>query len=739
MADPLPNISSLRELPPDEPGPLPDLQIAVDAGDNAVSVDPITGAVSIEQPDGSVVIELAGRRGAERDKTGADVHDANLADHVDDTELSNIAEDLLQGIASDETSRTDWIEIRKKGLTLLGLKVEEPKSTPDGGSMSVVRSPLLLEAVLRFQANARAELLPSAGPVKVRNDTVSKTQAQKQLEQQSGVAPTPDESDTLAKSLEDELNHYLTVRAKEYYPDTNRLLFSVGFGGSGFKKVYRCPLRRRPVSESIDANDLIVSDAAVDLHNAGRVTHRSTMRQSVLKRMQMAGAYRDVSLATPSMPSLNPIEQKVGEVTGLVASPQLPSDYQHTIYECYCELDLAGFEHEEDDGEPSGLPLPYRVTIEKESRQILEIRRNWKEDDKEQIAVIPIVKYPFVDGLGFYGIGLVSILGNSTAAVTGAWRMAMDAGMMASFPGGLIAKGLGRQDNMNIQLAPGQWRGIDTAGMPINQAAMALPYRDVTPGLMSMMQHIEGKAAAVGGIGEIAVGEGRQDAPVGTTLALLDQATKIMAAVHKGLHQAQSEEFQLLRDLFIEDPSPLLCGNQKFEKAQIVEALKNCNLVPAADPNTPSHMHRIMQAVALKQLSQQNPQLYDARKVDSRIMLMVGVSDPDSLFNTQPAAQHPDPTMMMMQMQAEIEKGKQQGQMAKLQFEAEKMKATLQIELVKIEAQSKNSAADRASREKIAELKQNIERLELAQAALIHADSIPQAQAYAGGPRDRVI
>jgi hypothetical protein len=734
------NYSSLPEQLP-EPGPdLPDLDIRIEPGeDDRTTIDPATGAVQIEQPDGSVVIDLAGRR-AEREKTGSSDHAANLADHVDPMELSRVAEELLQGIESDEQSRSTWLENRAKGIGLLALQLDEPKANADGGAISVVRSPLLLEGVLRFQANAIAELLPSAGPVKVRNDTVAKTEAQKQREAASGEPPQKDEGDVQAKALEDELNHFLTTTAREYYPDTRRMFFYTGFGGSAFKKVYRCPLRRRPVSESIDAKDLIVSDAAVDLHNAGRVTHQSKMRQSVMKRMQIDGQYRDVVLTTPAPASANPVEQKEGEVTGLVPSVALSADHQHHIFECYCELDLKGFEHKKG-GVLTGLPLPYRVTMEKDSRQVLEIRRNWKEGDDRYQLRMPIVKYSFVEGLGFYGIGLLHILGNPTTAVTAAWRMALDAGMFASFPGFLQSDATGRQDHNNFRIAPGTAKKINTAGMPITDAVMPVPYRDASPGLMAMMQHIEENAGRVGGVAELSVGEGRQDAPVGTTLAMLDQATKIMAGVHKGLHQAQSEEFQLLRDLFIEDPEPLLCGNREWEREQIVAALENCNLVPAADPNTPSHMHRIIKAQAIKGLQQANPQLYDAMAVDKDILHSIGVSDPDSLFAPPqpPGPLPPDPMMMMVELQAETERGKQAVQMAKLQADAKSTEAELQLELMKLEQDSRDKALDRESRERIASFKERIERLQLAQSALQHADSIPAAQGYAGNPKKQAI
>ena len=710
----------LRELPPAPAPALPELDVTI-MTDNpeTTSIDPKTGALMIEQEDGGVLIDLSG--GRKRDATGAKVHGANLAEHIDDIELSRIAEDVLEGIEADKQSRNAWVQTRAEGLKLLALDIEPARTDAANSSaplegMSTARSPLLLEAVLRFQANARAELLPAAGPAKVRNDTTTKSEAQKAAEAASGLPPIPDTSEQEANRLEIELNHYFTVIAREYYPDTNRMLFKTGFGGSGFKKAYSCPLRRRPVSESIDADDLIVGDNEIDLHNAPRVTHRIMMRQSVMKRMQLAGQYLDIDLGTPNPAPPDAVGQAENQIQGVDPqnSSQRPNDYKFTVYECYCELDIPGFEHEED-GEPTGLPLPYRVTIDLDSRKVLEIRRRWKESDERCIGVMPIVKYPFVDGLGFYGIGLLHIMGNSTRSVTAAWRMALDSGMFASFPGFLYSKSIGRQDTNVFRVPPGGGLGIDTGGQPMNAAVMPLPYKDATAGLLSIMQHVEESMQRVGMTAELQVGEGRQDAPVGTTLAMIEQATKIQAAVHKGLHAAQGEEFLLIRDLLAEDPDCLICSKnpkreQEWEREALVKALNNCNLVPAADPNTPSHMQRIMKALALKQLAAMSPQLYDPKAVDQRVLEMLGVADPDSLFMPPqpPQAQPPNPLVEVKM--AEI---------------AQKDRS----DAAKVAIADKNNAAKIG----VETIKANTERLELAASAMVHPEAIAAAEQFVTG------
>jgi hypothetical protein len=364
------------------------------------------------------------------------------------------------------------------------------------------------------------------------------------------------------------------------------------------------------------------------------------MRYSTMRRMQILGVYRDVDLSLPSPSDQNAVKDKIDQVQGISRS-QRPQDQPFTIYECYCELDLPGFEHEED-GKETGLPLPYRVTIEKDSRQILEIRRNWKEEDPDLQARIPFVAYPYATGLGFYGIGLLHILGNLTMALTALTREAIDAGMFANFPGGLISKQSSRQQSNEMRAGPGAFVPVDTGDKPIRDMVMPFPYKEAGPGHMSLIEMLRGQAQRVGGSAETGVGEGKQDAPVGTTLALIEQATKIEGAVHKALHAAQSEEFQLLCDLFREDPESLWRGNRRpamaqweaqgFDKVQVFKAaLDRVDIVPKADPNVPSHMHRVMKANAIKQMTANNP-MYNQKAVDERVFAMIDVDKPQELF-----------------------------------------------------------------------------------------------------------
>ena len=504
--------------------------------------------------------------------------------------------------------------------------------------MSVVRHPLLLESVLMAWANARAELLPADGPVKVKD-----------------VGQRSPQSDELADCLEKDFNFYLTKKAKEYYPDTDRMLLMTVFGGSGFKKVYMDPMRRRPVSESIDAQDLIVNNAATDLANAGRITQRIKMRPAIMKRMKFLGVYRDVEL-TPPTPQNTVVDLKEANIEGIDIQSTRQEDREHTIYECYCELDLDRFAPRHLRNK--GLLLPYRVTIDKDSREILELRRNWDEDNEDCDPRTTFVHYPYIRGFGLYGWGLLHLLGNSASALTAAWREALDTGMFANFPGFLVAKLAARQQTNEMRVAAGSGVVVDTQGMPINQAVMPLPYKDITPGLLGMMDKVTQAAQRVGGAAEIKVGEGKQDAPVGTTIALIEQATKVESAVHKNMHQAQSEEFELLLDLFREEPEAFWRGNKRpatdWDKERFLAAVETYGIVPVADPNTPSHLHRLMKATAVKQLQAASPALYDPKAVDLQVLKIMGWENPESLFAppTMPAAQPPDPRMAKVQVEA---------------------------------------------------------------------------------------
>jgi len=628
-----------------------DFEVEIEEDGPKTEVDEHGNIMSIELPDGSIQFSLDDKPLQMAEKENREGWFDNLVEDISDAELGRIAEDLMKGIESDLKSRQEWIEDRAQGIKLLGLKVEIPglAGAADGApveGMSRVRHPLLLEAVLRFQANARSELLPTDGPVKIREDNNNAT----------------DETDELANDLENDLNHYLTSTAKEYYPDTDRMLLMLGFGGTAFKKVYFCPLRNRPVSESVDADDLIVNNSATDLYNASRVTHRIYMRPSTVKRMQIIGAYRDIDLSQAKQIKLDAAQREKKNQQGISENgTDNPEDRDREIYECYCELEIKGFEHRRK-GKETGLEIPYRVTIDVSSHEILSIVRNYDEDTKE----LPeprqnFVKYTFVPGMGFYDLGLLHILGNTTNALTAAWREMLDAGMYANFPGFLYSDAGARQNTNIFRIPPGGGALIKTGGAPIQDAVMPLPYKDVGPGLMSLVESINQTGMRVGGTAEQAVGEGKQDAPVGTTIALIDQATKILSSVHKRMHNAQAEEFALLVKCFKENPDSFWQKNRKpareWDEQTFLRAVNQVDLVPQADPNTASQTQRLMKVMALKQLQGANPAMYDPIAVDRIALQAIGWSNPEQfMVPPESLAQTPSPEQQAEQAKIQIQK-----------------------------------------------------------------------------------
>lgn len=642
------------------------VEVAIEGEDISQPQMSPSGALTIPTEDGGVIVQFPGAFSRE-DEDESDDFERNLALEIPEGELGRIADDLILGIQQDDADRKEWLDTRAKGIDLLALKIESPRSDAGGSAaplegMSSVRNPLLLEAVLRFQANARGELLPSSGPVKVKNVGLETNQA-----------------DADADALERDMNTYLTVTAPEYYPDTDRLLLFVGFGGCGFKKVYHCPLRNRPVSESVDAKDFIVSSTATDLQNAPRKTHQILMHPDVMRLMQLKGVYRDVELSQPT-PTPNAVQQKMDQTQGIRPSQARPKDQPYTLYECYCNLDLPGFEHKGEDGEATGYRLPYRVTIDKDSKEILEIRRNWSEQDDKEFpeAKRVFVKYSFVPGMGFYDIGLLNILGNASQALTAAWRLALDNGMFSNFPGFVYSKsGVGRQLTNEFRIAPGSGVGLDVQG-PIGQAVMPLPYKSLSGDFMSFMELVQQTLQRVGGTAESNVGEGRQDAPVGTTLALIEQATKIMDAVHKRLHSAQAEEFQLLKARLQEDPGALRRHNDRarLRPDDLERILGNYDLVPVADPNTPSSMHRHAKTASLMQLVQLYPALFNIPVVLDRVLRDMKFDNPNELLAPpQASAPQPDPKVIALQQKQLMDQAKIQQGYVKMAHDAEQGEA----------------------------------------------------------------
>lgn len=671
--------------------------VVVDSPEGQQAID--TDKVIVPDGQGGVIIRAATalEDDDKPDRAGADEHDANLALYMEETQLNALCEDLVLAIEADRDEANGRRADILKAITILGIKVEEPQSATAVEGQHTVRSPLLLEAVLNFQANAGAELLPTAGPCKIRNDDVD------------GAS-----SETLfdANALENDFNYFLTVTASEYYPDTMRMLFDhVGLAGAGFKKVYHCPLRRRPSSESVASENLIVNSGATDLKNADRITERKTLSQTRMKFLQHAKFYRDVPLTTPTAKT-DELDSAKKLTQGLAPGPTLPASFEHRAYECYCYRDLEGFEHKDSSGKKTGLPLPYRVSIEIDSRKVLEVRRDWErkaepvegaqpeevddldEEDEEELTPQrrqTFVKYPFIEALGFYGIGLMHILGNTSTAMTAAWRILLDAGMFSCFPGGVFSKDMIRgQEKMSLRVGPGQFEGINTGGRPVTDAFSPMPYKEPSVGLIELSKLVSEAARRVGNIPEVAVGEGRQDAPVGTTIALLEQATKMMAAVHKGLCGAQAEELQLLKQRFREDPGAFWRHNNKpatkWTKERLIKALNNADLVPAADPNTPSHMHRVMRAIGLVQLYTAFPEMFGAQgamEVASTVLDVLGWNaeaflHPDAPSTDQPAVPTDPNAMAAIEQKAKSDAEKNQTDLKKTQMQETTKRAGIQ-------------------------------------------------------------
>jgi len=697
----------------------------------------------IEHDDGSLSVSLDGEpveRVGDADK--AREWFSNLVDEIDQFELGRIAEELLKGVQDDLDSRQDWIEDRAQGIKLLGLKVEIPglQGAADGApveGMSKVRHPLLLEAVLRFQANARSEMLPTDGPVKVKSESAETTLKQ----------------DQMAHALETDLNHYLTSIAKEYYPDTDRMLFMFGFGGTAFKKVYYCPLRGRPVSETVDADDLIVNNAATALSDAKRITHRVFMRPSTVRRLQILGVYRDINLSTPKPEQPDAVQREKADVQGIKVDTFNADDRDREIYEIYCELDISGFEHRYK-GKVTGLEIPYRVTIDASSREILSIVRNYDEPTGQEGDELPesrtnFVKFTFVPGMGFYDIGLLHILGNTTNAVTAAVREMLDAGMYANFPGFLMADTGARQNTNIFRVPPGGGALVKTGGVPINQAVMPLPYKEPGMALMNLVQYMVETGQRVGSTSELQVGEGRADAPVGTTLALIDQATKILNSVHKRLHAAQAEEFALLVRCFREHPESFWGRNKKacrnWDEKTFIQALDNCDLVPQADPNTASQTQRMMKIMALKQLQQANPAMYDPKQIDIAAMKAMGWSNPEQFMAPAEAQGQMPPQMIQAIEELKIKKQDADSRMLTAQAKAQEiqMRATgggvvgadqegdamkaaeLQVRQQEIESRAIDARLDAANRQRDRETRERLAAINLAKELIANPQSAP--------------
>jgi len=657
-----------------------DITVVIDDGEENVHTLP-SGDLAVDQPDGGVVIKFNPQKEDKSEVDDPAKFYANIADQIGEGRLLTLAAELYEAVEADDNSRAEWLANRAAGMELLGLTLQDP-SSGDGSAavdgQSVVTNPLLAEAILKGWANAQAELLPAEGPCKVADYDVNPVE----------------QKDELAEALQRDMNYFLTTTATEFGPETSHmLLWGCYFGGSGFKKVYTHPLKKRPCSEAVSPEHLIVSDATKDFLSCERITHQITMRQSLMKRYMQKKIYRQIALAPPT-PEPNQVDEQIASTQGVALRKDRPEDQPYTLWEIQCELDLEEFAPKQFKG--SGVPLPYLVTMDKDSMQILAVRRDWKPEDEDCGRKQMYVKYPYVPGPGFYGTGLLNILGNASAAMTAAWRISLDTGMYANFPSFLMDKLAGRQNSSEMKLSPGTGQLIETGGRDIRQVVMELPYKDVTAGLLSLIDKITEQSKSVGGAPDIPVGEGMQNIPVGTMLAHIEQATKVMAAAHKGQHRAMDEELTLIADLFRENPESFWKGNKTakgyWTVQKLLQALEERTLVPKSDPNVPSHIHRLMKAVALVELvGGPLGGLLDKNEVLRRVLVAMR-EDPTGLVLPPQPNQPPSPEMLTAQAKVKEADNKAKS----IEVDQQELAARPQLEEVKTAGTIKGKTIDLA-------------------------------------------
>jgi hypothetical protein len=510
--------------------------------------------------------------------------------------------------------------------------------------------------------------------------------------------PAPSEKrNALAEALQGDMNHYLTVVDEDYYPDFSRMLVSRALLGSQFRKVYHDPILRRPVSRWVKGTDLIVSNDASSLSGAARITERIQMRQLTVKRLQKIGHWRNVALVLPTT-TPTPMDRKIAETEGIRVGQDLPESQLHTIYECYTDLDEDPLTKDEK-GKDVGFALPYRITIDKDSRRVLEIRRNWKQGDELYLKRKRYVKYGHVPGLGFYDWGFVHLIGNPARGATMMQKCLIDTGMLNSFPGGLMRKSPGtRQRTTDIRPGLGEWITVDTGGLPIQDFAMPMPYKEPSAVLQAVGSDLASQMKQVAGLVELPVGEGMANIPVGTIMTYIDAVTKVPGAVHKDDHIAQQQEYILLKELVAEDPSTLwkFAKNPK-RKWSIGQEISDQDLVPAADPNVPSQVHRLMQTQMLVQNGglPQFAGIANQRTIWERMCRTVGASNTGEYTMPAQAAAPPPPDPRIVAAQI-----KSQDTAKTLAAKAAETQAKTQSDLEKARIESADKDADRLSEEK---------------------------------------
>jgi hypothetical protein len=575
--------------------------------------------IEIEDPEalsiqaGDIEIDLKPR------KETAEDFDANLAEYMDQGDLSGLAEELVSDFDKDTMDRRDWIKTYVDGLKLLGLNYEE-RTEPWQGACGVFH-PMLTESVVRFQSEAMMETFPAMGPVKT---------------QIVGAIDLLREE--AAARVREDMNYQLTDVMTEYRPEHEKLLWSLPLAGSAFKKVYFDPSKGRQVAVFIPAEDIVVPFGASSIEDAERVTHVMRKTENEIIKLQEAGFYCDVDLGEPGY-ELDDIEKQKAEETGMSAT----QDDRFRILEMHVNLDLVGFEHEDKKGRATGIALPYVVTIEKTSRTILAIRRNWYEDDILHTKRQHFVHYQYIPGFGFYGYGLIHLIGGYAKSATMLIRQLVDAGTLSNLPGGLKSRGL-RIKGDDTPIQPGEFRDVDVPSGSIRDNILPLPYKEPSQVLMALFQQIVQEGRAFASSGDMNVSDMSTNAPVGTTLALLERTLKVMTAVQARLHYAMKQEFKLLK-VIIADYTPEEYdykpeeGNRKAKKSDY----DSTDVIPVSDPNAATMAQKIVQYQAVLQLAQQAPQLYNLPLLHRQMIEVLGIKNANKLVPVEEDAVPTDP------------------------------------------------------------------------------------------------
>ena len=560
--------------------------------------------------DGSMEITLV------PDANEADLmgFDANLAEALDDNDLQGLAQDLIGLIDADIESRKDWADTFVKGLDVLGFKYEE-RTDPWEGACGVY-STVLAEAAIRFQAETMSETFPAAGPVRVK----------------ILGAETPDKAEA-AERVKADMNYELTERMVEYRPEHERLLYSLGLAGSAFKKVYYDPSLGRQVAIYIPAEDVIVPYGASHIETAERVTHVMRKTKNELKKLQAMGFYKEVDLGDPQ-PFHTDIEKRKAEEGGY----SITDDDRYAIYEVHADLIIDGID--EDDEE---IAKPYVVTIERGTGNVLAIRRNWSEEDPLMLKRQHFVHYVYVPGFGFYGLGLIHIIGGYARAGTSLIRQLVDAGTLSNLPGGLKSRGL-RIKGDDTPIEPGEWKDVDVPSGSIRDNIMPLPYKEPSQTLLALLNQITTEGRRLGAISDMNISDMSANAPVGTTLALLERTLKPMAAVQARVHYAMKQEFKMLKTIMSEyAPTEYDYIPARGEVSARVADYMMVDVIPVSDPNSSTMAQRVVQYQAVLQMAQSAPQIYDLPQLHRQMIEVLGVKNADKLVPTQDDLKPTDP------------------------------------------------------------------------------------------------